>query len=412
MSFLLVALSFAITASAAKPFRLVTPADSLNYALGMTMSSTLRSSMPQKYLGSKRTKKILASYAKGFENVYFAEKGSSEYITLVGYWAGGDLVKEFSSEFFFGDSTLRRDPALIIEGFRVGVSGSDFLMNEEESHGFIQWVVGHSYVIREWLGEVNLTERSAATLDSFNLCFGYITGFQTRRNMLLGDTTPANIKTFMQGFDKGIKIRKSSYPENRGMEIAFRLSQQLGETTHIKDFEEFPISREAIGYGFVDALRGGKCLMDEAFAVHYSDSVVSVATARRNAILKATADSFLVENAKRPEVVVTASGLQYEGITDAEGPKPADTDTIAANYLGSFIDGTVFENDEYFEFIPSYVVSGLKEGIQLMSKGAKYRFFIPYNLAYGEKGCNDIPPYSVLVFEVELVDFRPAKNDF
>lgn len=408
MSFLLAVLSLAMTANAAKPFQLVTPTDSISYAVGMYMSSALRTSMPQKYL---RSKKALASYAKGFENVYFAEKGSSEYITLVGYWAGGALAKDASSKFHFGDSTLRSNRTLIIEGFRVGVSGSGFIMNEEECLEFLQRVVLHSNMVGGFLGEVTQTEHSAATLDSFNICFGYIAGFQTRRDMLLGDTTPENIQTFMQGFDKGIKIRKSSYPENKGMDAAFRLSQLLDKTTYIKGLEELPISREAMGHGIVDALCGGKCLMDEKFAEHYGDSVVSAVTARRNVILKATADSFLVENAKRPEVIVTASGLQYEVISDAEGPKPADTDTIAVSYLGSLVDGTVFEDDEYFEFIPSFVFSGLKEGIQLMSKGAKYRFFIPYNLAYGEEGFGDILPYSVLVLEVELVDFRPAKNE-
>lgn len=405
ISFLLVALSLAITVNATNPFQLVTFADSLNYATGMLMYSSLRESMQQKY--AKKSKKALASYAKGFEKVYNAKKDTSEYITLLGYWAGGTLVDESSKDCFFGNSALRTKKDLIIDGFRVGVSGAYFPMSESECNEFIGQIV-----VSPYFGEEKPKDISVAMVDSFNLCFGYLAGFQTRRDMLLGDTASDDIKAFMQGFDKGLKLRNPSRRELEGMESAFLLSQQLEKTPHFDGFEMLPISYELIGQGIVDAFSGDNCLMDEKVAMHYVDSVAKVYTERRNAVLKATADSFLVENAKHPEVVVTASGLQYEVITDAEGPKPADTDTIAANYLGSFIDGTVFENDEYFEFIPSYVISGLKEGIQLMSKGAKYRFFVPYNLAYGEKGCNDIPPYSVLVFEVELVDFRPAKHDF
>lgn len=122
-------------------------------------------------------------------------------------------------------------------------------------------------------------------------------------------------------------------------------------------------------------------------------------------------ETFLAENAKRPEVKVTESGLQYEILTDAEGPKPTDTSTVVAHYEGALIDGTIFDSSykrgEPTEFPLNQVIPGWTEGLQLMSVGAKYKFYLPYQLGYGERGAGqNIPPFSALVFIVELVEVK------
>ena len=121
--------------------------------------------------------------------------------------------------------------------------------------------------------------------------------------------------------------------------------------------------------------------------------------------------AFLAENAKKEGVKTTASGLQYEVIKEAEGPKPKATDTVSVHYHGTLIDGKVFdssvERGEPTQFPLNRVIPGWTEGVQLMSKGSKYRFFIPYDLAYGDRGAGaDIKPYSALVFEVELLEIQ------
>lgn len=120
-------------------------------------------------------------------------------------------------------------------------------------------------------------------------------------------------------------------------------------------------------------------------------------------------EKFLAENAKRPEVTVTASGLQYEVLTEGKGKQPKASDTVNCHYHGTLIDGTVFdssvERGEPCQFGLNQVIKGWTEGVQLMKEGAKYRFFIPYNLAYGEHGAGaSIPPYSALIFDVELLN--------
>lgn len=123
---------------------------------------------------------------------------------------------------------------------------------------------------------------------------------------------------------------------------------------------------------------------------------------------KADGEKFLAENAKREGVKVTESGLQYEILEPSLGQKPKATDTVRVHYEGTLIDGTVFDSSykrgESITFPLNGVIKGWTEGLQLMSIGSKYKFFIPYQLAYGERGAGQsIPPYAALIFTVELL---------
>ena len=119
---------------------------------------------------------------------------------------------------------------------------------------------------------------------------------------------------------------------------------------------------------------------------------------------------FLAENAKREGVIVTSSGLQYEVLQEGEGKSPSATDIVRCHYEGRLIDGTVFDSSynrgEPSEFALNQVIPGWTEGLQLMKEGSKYRFFIPYNLAYGSRAVSIIPPYSALIFDVELLEVK------
>ena len=117
---------------------------------------------------------------------------------------------------------------------------------------------------------------------------------------------------------------------------------------------------------------------------------------------------YLEQNAKRDGVTQTKSGLQYEVLTEGTGKSPKATDTVRCHYEGRLLDGTVFDSSykrgEPADFGLNQVIPGWTEGVQLMKEGAKYRFHIPYLLAYGERGAGaQIPPYSTLVFDVELI---------
>lgn len=123
---------------------------------------------------------------------------------------------------------------------------------------------------------------------------------------------------------------------------------------------------------------------------------------------KETGEKFLAENAKRPEVKTTPSGLQYEIIEATIGQKPKATDKVKVHYEGTLTDGTVFDSSykrgEPITFGLNQVIKGWTEGLQLMSIGSKYKLYIPYQLGYGAQGAGAaIPPYAALIFTVELL---------
>lgn len=115
-------------------------------------------------------------------------------------------------------------------------------------------------------------------------------------------------------------------------------------------------------------------------------------------------EAFLAANSAREGVVVTLSGLQYEVLREGDRKKPSDSDSVTVNYMGSLINGKEFDRGQAITFPLNAVIAGWREGLQLMNEGAKYRFFIPSELAYGKTGAGrSIAPNSALIFEVDLV---------
>ena len=129
---------------------------------------------------------------------------------------------------------------------------------------------------------------------------------------------------------------------------------------------------------------------------------------------QADGEKYLVENKKKEGVKTTASGLQYKSLKEGAGPQPKASDTVTVNYRGTLIDGTEFDSSykrgEPATFPLNGVIKGWTEGLQLMKKGSKFQFVIPPSLAYGERAVGaDIGPNSTLVFDVELLDVKPAE---
>jgi len=174
------------------------------------------------------------------------------------------------------------------------------------------------------------------------------------------------------------------------------------------------INSAVLAAGFADALKG-KTL----FTPEQCDMIVRTAMQKngRKKIQPAIDEGlkFLAENAKKPGVKQTATGLQYEVITEGTGPKPADTSVVKVHYEGFLLNGKPFdssrERGEPTQFPLNQVIRGWTEGLQLMGIGSKYKFYIPYQLAYGEQGSGEmIPGGALLVFEVELIDIVKGQN--
>jgi hypothetical protein len=126
---------------------------------------------------------------------------------------------------------------------------------------------------------------------------------------------------------------------------------------------------------------------------------------------KSEGEKYLAENAKKDGVITLPSGLQYLVLKEGNGKSPKATDNVVCHYEGMLVDGTMFDSSiqrgEPATFPLNGVIAGWTEGLQLMKEGAKYRFFIPYQLGYGERGAGaSIPPFASLIFDVELIEVK------
>ena len=181
-----------------------------------------------------------------------------------------------------------------------------------------------------------------------------------------------------------------------GIGIGRQLSQMGAAELNIDDFAQA-----------IKDVIAGNLKLDEAEA----QQLVQAAASEKGKIAKAEGEKFLAENGKKEGIITTASGLQYQILREGNGKSPKATDTVECHYEGTLIDGTKFDSSydrgQTATFPLNQVIAGWTEGLQLMKEGGKYRFFIPYNLGYGERGAGaSIPPFAALVFDVELVTVK------
>jgi FKBP-type peptidyl-prolyl cis-trans isomerase FklB len=192
--------------------------------------------------------------------------------------------------------------------------------------------------------------------------------------------------------------------------VSYGIGQRMGGQLASNPFTG--LDPQAVAAGLIHALQGQPSQvpgpeLDAAFAeITQRMKAQEAQKAKQQA---AAGEAFLAQNAQRPEVVVTASGLQYEILQAGTGTKPSASSTVKTHYHGTLIDGSVFdssvERGQTAEFPVNRVIAGWTEALQLMPVGSKWRLFIPYQLAYGEQGAGGaIAPYSALIFEVELID--------
>lgn len=197
-------------------------------------------------------------------------------------------------------------------------------------------------------------------------------------------------------------------------QISYSVGVNIGQNLAMQGLAE-QIDLDAFIAGLRDTVLGQPQMTEEqittalmTFQQQLMEQQQAMAEAARNEGLE-----FLAQNGQRSGVTTTASGLQYEVLEsgDAAGTSPAATDAVLAHYEGRLIDGEVFdssiERGEPAQFMLNQVIPGWTEGLQLMKPGDKWRLFIPSDLAYGPGGSGPIPPFSVLVFDVELIEVNP-----
>lgn len=190
-----------------------------------------------------------------------------------------------------------------------------------------------------------------------------------------------------------------------GLGIGRQLSQMGADSLNIDDFAQ-AIKDIIAGKQPQIADQEAQTIVTEFF--QQQEAKQRAVAAEKYKDNKEKGEAWLAEKAMEEGVVSLPSGLMYQVLNEGSGKKPTAEDTVECHYEGRLIDGTVFDSSykrgESATFPLNGVIAGWTEGVQLMSEGAKYRFFIPYQLAYGERGAGAaIPPFAALVFDVELI---------
>jgi FKBP-type peptidyl-prolyl cis-trans isomerase FkpA len=165
---------------------------------------------------------------------------------------------------------------------------------------------------------------------------------------------------------------------------------------------------DAFVQGAKDVVAGKETRVSAEQAQAMIETAYRAAMGAKTEDLRQKENTFLAGNKTKDGILVTESGLQYERLTIGTGFQPVVTDVVRVNYEGSLVDGTVFdssyERGEPVEFPLNAVIRGWTEGLQLMTVGSTYRFYVPSELGYGPEGRPSIPPYATLIFKVELLD--------
>lgn len=250
--------------------------------------------------------------------------------------------------------------------------------------------------------------------DSLNYAFGLANGNDMK--MMLAqdsDSIDYKINKFISGLTEGISGKVEEHPEfaEVGGQVGGWLNQQ--KTAGLLGDSTLKLNYSLVRQGLINSIKGEKMQMTSEQAQAYIEKVMKARQEEKMKVKyganKEAGEKYLAENAKKTGIVTTTSGLQYEVIKQGTGVKPTAEDKVKVHYEGKLINDSIFDSSikrgEPTEFFVNQVIPGWTEGLQLMSVGSKYRFYIPQGLAYGANENNpQIPPFSTLVFDVELID--------
>ncbi|MED9995917.1 MAG: FKBP-type peptidyl-prolyl cis-trans isomerase [Paludibacteraceae bacterium] len=386
--------------------KLETPADSLSYAAGVVQSNGL---VPFLQDAFKVDSAQINDIIDGIDDVV-TNTSDKKHAYMVGLGIGVQLKEQvlpsINFRMFREDSLHSINADTFIETFVASAKGENMPMNASEAQLYI---TTQSRAIH--LDSIAITPEMCDTL---SMAFGVAQseGFATYLTQAKGVDSTYVDKVF-EGVLDAAKATESKKAYNVGVNIGEQILDQIIPYMNKELFmDEETFKQDVFFAAFFASMRGDDLLMDEMEAGAYvreeSQKRFESKMEAEYGDNKAAGIAFLENNKTQEGVQVTASGLQYKVLKQGKGANPVATSTVKVHYHGTLIDGTVFdssvERGTPAEFALNQVIAGWTEGVQLMNKGAKYQFFIPYELAYGTRPMGEIKPFSTLIFEVELLD--------
>ena len=381
--------------------------DSMNYALGVLNGSQLK--MYQ--LRNDSSMETITEFIDALQRGYDGKVEQLSEAASVGRNIG-QAIKMSEKTGLADNPTWTLNQKLFFQGLVNGLYHDTLVMKVDDARNYFQAQYQASAMAVDSLkagkaikGKCPSTVKKvtlATQNDSVNYAFGYLNGNEVSMYIFALDSTGEMKKEFIANINVGLKSSvKNPQLVNMGEQIGKSIKEQepqglIGESSLATDFE-------LIKQGFINGLLGDTVMTGDVAGEYIQNTINTI----KYGDTKTQGEQFLAENALKEGVQVTESGLQYEVIKMGKGKKPAATDKVKVHYHGTLIDGTVFDSSvdrgEPITFGLNQVIAGWTEGVQLMPIGSKFRFYIPQELGYGAQQAGSIPPYSTLIFEVELL---------
>lgn len=391
--------------------------DSINYALGVLNGDQIQ----MYYLKGEATPIVINEFIDALQNGYDGTIEQLSNSAKIGKNIGIS-IKNAKEKGLADNPAWTINQKIFFQGLVNGLYQDSSMITAAEALNYFQTeyqasALSNDSIVKDKpiLGtcpnkvkHVKLTSKN----DSLNYTFGLINGFELAQHVLSEDADGKLKTEFIKYVNAGLKsqITNPSIVEI-GQEIGQELKKQ--EETGLFGMPDLITDFARIKQGLLHGITGNKEIWDSQAAGEY---VQNTMTDIKYGKLKRDAEQFLAENQSREGVITTESGLQYEVVKLGTGNKPRIQDKVKVHYHGTMIDGTVFdssvERGEPITFALTQVIPGWTEGLQLMPVGSKFIFYIPYNLGYGEQQVGPIPPYSTLIFEVELLDIEVEVLDY
>ena len=382
--------------------------DSMNYALGVVNGAQMKMYQLRNDSSIETVTEFIDALQRGYD-------GKVEELSEAGSIGRniGHAIKNAEKNGLADNPVWAINQKIFFQGLVNGLRHDTTVMKAEDARNYFQAQYQATSVLNDSIepgkvvkGKCIYKVQTIALKnqnDSINYAFGYLNGDEVARYVLLLDTTGQLTKDFITNINKGLKSNvKNPQIVNMGEQIGKNIKAQeaqglIGEPSLATDFV-------LIKQGFINGLLGFTEQMDGTQAGEYIQTTMNNI---KYGTVKEDGEKFLAENALKEGVTTTESGLQYEVIKMGKGKKPSATDKVKVHYHGTLIDGTVFdssvERGEPITFGLNQVIKGWTEGVQLMPIGSKFKFYIPQELGYGAQNAGSIPPYSTLIFEVELL---------
>ena len=390
-----------------KTVALTSQNDSMNYALGVVNGAQMKMYQLRNDSSIETVTEFIDALQRGYD-------GKVEELSEAGNIGRniGQAIKNAEKTGLADNPAWAINQKVFFQGLVNGLRHDTTMMKAEDARNYFQAQYQAAATINDSIEPGKVVKGKCIykvkTIelknqnDSVNYAFGYLNGDEVARYVLLMDSTGQLTKDFIININKGLKSKvKNPQIVNMGEQIGKNIKAQeaqglIGEPSLATDFA-------LIKQGFINGLLGDTVMTGEQAGEYIQTTMNNI----KYGTVKEDGEKFLAENALKEGVTTTESGLQYEVLKMGKGKKPAATDRVKVHYHGTLIDGTVFDSSvdrgEPIVFGLNQVIKGWTEGVQLMPVGSKFRFYIPQELGYGAQNAGSIPPYSTLIFEVELL---------